>query len=71
MIEKIEPWIKGKRVLLLGFGREGQSTFHLLKKLGGYEKLDIATFHPRESCRMRKHCGYPVRIIRNVWITMT
>ena len=42
MIEKIEPWIKGKRVLLLGFGREGQSTFHLLKKLGGYEKLDIA-----------------------------
>lgn len=42
MIEKIEPWIKGKRVLLLGFGREGQSTYHVLKQVGGYEKLDIA-----------------------------
>lgn len=42
MIERIEPWIKGKRVLLLGFGREGQSTYHLLRQLGSYAKLDIA-----------------------------
>ena len=42
VIERIEPWIKGKRVLLLGFGREGQSTYHILKQLGTYEKLDIA-----------------------------
>ncbi|MCC8025699.1 MAG: UDP-N-acetylmuramoyl-L-alanine--D-glutamate ligase [Clostridium sp.] len=49
MIEKIEPWIKGKRVLLLGFGREGQSTYHVLRRLGGYEKLDIADqASPRE-----------------------
>lgn len=42
MIEKIQPWVKGKRVLLLGFGREGQSTYHVLRQVGGYEKLDIA-----------------------------
>lgn len=42
VIERIEPWIKGKRVLLLGFGREGQSTYHVLKQVGTYEKLDIA-----------------------------
>lgn len=41
MIEKIEPWIKGKRVLLLGFGREGQSTWRVLKQLGTYKTLDI------------------------------
>ena len=42
VIEKIKPWIEGKRVLLLGFGREGQSTFHVLKQVGGYTQLDIA-----------------------------
>lgn len=42
MIEKIRPWIRGKRVLLLGFGREGQSTYHVIKQVGGYAKLDIA-----------------------------
>lgn len=42
MIEKIEPWIKGKRVLLLGFGREGQSTYHVLRQLGTYGSLGIA-----------------------------
>ncbi len=42
MIEKIEPWIKGKRVLLLGFGREGQSTYHVLKQLGSYATLAVA-----------------------------
>lgn len=42
MIEKIEPWIKGKRILLLGYGREGQSTWNILRRLGTYEALDIA-----------------------------
>lgn len=42
MIEKIEPWIKGKRILLLGYGREGQSTRNVLRRLGTYEALDIA-----------------------------
>lgn len=42
VIEKIEPWIKGKRILLLGYGREGQSTWNVLRRLGTYEVLDIA-----------------------------
>ena len=42
MIEKIEPWIKGKRILLLGYGREGQSTWNVLRRLGTYKALDIA-----------------------------
>lgn len=42
MIEKIELWIKGKRILLLGYGREGQSTWNVLRRLGTYEALDIA-----------------------------
>ena len=42
MIEKIEPWIKGKRILLLGYGREVQSTWNVIRRLGTYEALDIA-----------------------------
>nr|WP_207749897.1 UDP-N-acetylmuramoyl-L-alanine--D-glutamate ligase [Enterocloster bolteae] len=42
VIEKIEPWIKGKRILLLGYGREGQSTWNVLRRLGTYKVLDIA-----------------------------
>lgn len=42
MIEKIEPWVKGKRILLLDYGREGQSTWNVLRRLGAHEALDIA-----------------------------
>lgn len=42
VIEKIEPWIKGKRILLLGYGREGQSTWNVFRRLGTYKVLDIA-----------------------------
>ena len=33
MIERIIPWVKGKKVLILGFGREGKSTWNVLQKL--------------------------------------
>ena len=46
MIEKIDPWVHGKRVLLLGFGREGQSTYQVLKQLGTCACLDIADQKP-------------------------
>lgn len=42
MIEKIDPWIRGKKVLLLGFGREGKSTWNLLRRLGTFQIVDIA-----------------------------
>ena len=42
VIEKIAPWVEGKRVLLLGFGREGRSTWELLKELGVCREVHVA-----------------------------
>ncbi len=39
---RIDPWVKGKKVLLLGFGREGQSTYRMLSRTKRYESLTIA-----------------------------
>ncbi len=49
MIEKIIPWVKGKKVLILGFGREGKSTWNVLKKLNCCEQVDVADMaQPKE-----------------------
>lgn len=42
MIEKIDPWVRGKKILLLGFGREGKSTWEVLRRLGTFQSVDIA-----------------------------
>lgn len=42
MIEKLNPWVEGKRVLILGFGREGRSTWKVLRQLGTCACLDLA-----------------------------
>ena len=42
MKETIRNLVKDKKVLILGFGREGQSSFRLISSVGGYECLDIA-----------------------------
>ncbi|MCF0132159.1 MAG: UDP-N-acetylmuramoyl-L-alanine--D-glutamate ligase [Pseudobutyrivibrio sp.] len=42
MRETIRNLIKDKRVLILGYGREGQSSFRLIDEVGGYAALDIA-----------------------------
>ena len=42
MIEQLNPWVRGKRVLILGFGREGRSTWTVLKELGTCACLDVA-----------------------------
>lgn len=39
---QIDEWIRGKSVLLLGFGREGESTYRVLKASGAYKNLAIA-----------------------------
>lgn len=46
MLKTIEKYIKNKKVLILGFGREGKSTYHMLEKVGGYESLTIADLNP-------------------------
>lgn len=42
----IRELIKNKTVLILGFGREGRSTYKLLKKAGGYRELAISDLNP-------------------------
>ncbi len=42
MIERIRPWVQGKKVLILGFGREGKSTWNVLKKLDCCSFVDVA-----------------------------
>jgi len=42
VIEKIDPWVRGKKILLLGFGREGKSTWEVLRRLGTFQSVDIA-----------------------------
>ena len=42
MKETIRNLVKDKKVLILGFGREGQSSFRMISSVGGYACLDIA-----------------------------
>ena len=42
MKETIRNLIKDKKVLILGYGREGQSSFRMISSVGGYQVLDIA-----------------------------
>ncbi len=49
MIQTLRNRIVGKRVLILGFGREGRSTYQALKAAGGYAGLAVADQSPRDS----------------------
>lgn len=42
MINTVRDYIKDKKVLILGFGREGRSTLALIKKAGGYKSLAVS-----------------------------
>ena len=46
MLETIKQYIENKKVLILGYGREGKSTYKLLQKVKVYEKLSIADLNP-------------------------
>lgn len=46
MIGTIRKYVKDKKVLILGFGREGKSTLALLKKAGGYGMIAISDRNP-------------------------
>ena len=38
--------IKGKKVLILGFGREGKSTYSMIRGIGGFAELGISDKNP-------------------------
>ena len=42
LLNILREWVSGKRVLLLGFGREGRSVYRRLVQAGGYAALGIA-----------------------------
>ena len=42
MIKQLSDLISGKRVLILGFGVEGQSSYRLIKEIGAYSVIGIA-----------------------------
>ncbi|MCD8196786.1 MAG: UDP-N-acetylmuramoyl-L-alanine--D-glutamate ligase [Lachnospiraceae bacterium] len=42
MLNRLKEQIKGKNVLILGFGREGHSTLRRIQEVGGYGSLAIA-----------------------------
>lgn len=42
MINTIRNYIKDKKVLILGFGREGKSTLEAVKRAGGYSELAVS-----------------------------
>ncbi len=46
MRETIKQYIENKSVLILGFGREGKSTYEMFRKVGGYQSLAIADKNP-------------------------
>ena len=60
MLEYIKELIKDKSVLILGFGREGRSTYKWLLRAGGYKKLGIADCRNIEEhfeTEVSLHCG--------------
>ena len=46
LIKLLKEWTEGKKVLLLGFGREGRSVCKRLTEAGGYAALGIADRNP-------------------------
>lgn len=46
LIQVLRDWVAGKRVLLLGFGREGRSVCRRLLQAGGFASLGIADANP-------------------------
>lgn len=59
MIEQIRLLVKEKNVLILGFGKEGRSTYAYLQKAGGWAKLGIADQTPvtLEDAQVELICG--------------
>ena len=42
LLKQLQNWINGKKVLLLGFGREGRALYRRITEVGGYQSLGIA-----------------------------
>lgn len=47
-MERIKTFIQNKKVLILGYGAEGKSTFDMLIKIGGYFNITVADFSSKQ-----------------------
>ena len=66
MIDIIRELIKDKSVLILGYGREGRSSWQRIKEAGGYRQIAIADMN-----QVQTEEGHPARlIIRNAWMIL-
>ena len=57
LIEYLKDFIRNKSVLILGFGREGRSTYELLKKIQGYKELSVADLNEITDIDEKVFCG--------------
>ncbi len=48
MKQHLKQLVESKRVLILGFGREGRSTYRILREIGGYASLAVSDMKPIE-----------------------
>ena len=48
MLDTLKKLVSGKRVLVLGYGREGKSTLHRLLHAGGMKEVAVADKNPVE-----------------------
>lgn len=46
MLHYLKDYIKDKKIMILGFGKEGRSTYHVLSALKGYKSLAISDIAP-------------------------
>lgn len=58
MIDTIRELIKNKSVLILGYGREGRSSWQRIKEAGGYRQIAIADMN-----QVQTEEGHPARLI--------
>ncbi len=58
MIQTIRELIRDKSVLILGYGREGRSSWQRIQEAGGYARIAIADINP-----VRPQDGHPAELI--------
>lgn len=53
----IRELIYNKKVLIMGFGREGRSTLRILERIGGYDEIAISDINPVSDVNIPVFCG--------------
>ena len=53
MIKEFGKHIKNKSILILGFGKEGQSSYRFIRKLYPDKKLTIADIDPNNNAALK------------------